>query len=183
MSTPALSQRLRDLSGTWAAVLEMTRHMTLPGEVDTFTDRLAEAIAQAEAMEAQAPINWKDIKVTKGQETHPLGRLIELLEHERDTAIAALKMETPDIQRLIKDCSMVVPKEVAPTVDPWISVKDRLPEEEKYERSEMVLCQTRKEGIAVLFYSYRYKKWRAWNGDEWPEATHWMPLPPKPLFP
>jgi hypothetical protein len=35
----------------------------------------------------------------------------------RAVLIAALKMETPDIQRLIKDCSMVVPKDPAPTVD------------------------------------------------------------------
>jgi hypothetical protein len=64
--------------------------------------------------------------------------------------------------------------------DQWISVEERLPEEGKYEMSEMVLCQTHKEGMAVLSYSYRYKQWRAWNGDEWPEATHWMQLPPSP---
>ena len=64
--------------------------------------------------------------------------------------------------------------------DRWIPVSERLPEEGKYEMSEMVLCQTHKEGIAVLSYSYRYKQWRAWNGDEWPEATHWQPLPSPP---
>lgn len=63
-----------------------------PGGIEGFdTPLFFEAIAQVEAQEAQAPISWRDIKVTKGQETHTLGTLIELLEHERDTALAALK--------------------------------------------------------------------------------------------
>lgn len=49
--TTKLSERLRELNHAWAEVLEETRHRTLPGEVDTFTDILTECIALAEALE------------------------------------------------------------------------------------------------------------------------------------
>jgi hypothetical protein len=85
MSDKTLSQRLRELK---AAIQG--------GNFSAFAT-LDECITQAEAQEAQAPISWRDIKVTKGQETYPLGTLIELLEYERDTALASLKSQEAQV--------------------------------------------------------------------------------------
>jgi len=56
--TTKLSERLRALSHAWAEVLEETRHRTLPGEVDTFTDILTECIALADAPPVSEPVAW-----------------------------------------------------------------------------------------------------------------------------
>lgn len=63
---------------------------------------VCEALAALSELEAQTPIDWKGIKVTKGQETHPLGTLIELLEYERDTALSELEAH-PSEPRLTVD--------------------------------------------------------------------------------
>jgi hypothetical protein len=67
---------------------------------------------------------------------------------------------------------------ISPTLDlapKWISVKDRLPEEEKE-----VLCYLGNalgKGIVVAF-----RRHGDWYFDGWkcPTVTHWMPLPEPP---
>ena len=62
----------------------------------------------------------------------------------------------------------------------WISVKDRLPEE-----NLRALCFIQKDGIQILCFG-KYGGRMTWQGDEYNyelnEVTHWMPLPepPKP---
>ena len=59
------------------------------------------------------------------------------------------------------------------TVQEWISVKDRLPE----ESGEYLTCCGDYDGICVLYYEVLKTKgkWRTkWKDD----VTHWMPLPP-----
>lgn len=70
----------------------------------------------------------------------------------------------------------------------WISVKDRLPENDKAtEKSEFVLCFIPVDKIngghfqRTLYYDATLKMWKlnyktpvAW------EVTHWMPLPEPP---
>lgn len=89
-STP-LSERLR------AMYNEMAKNAPEQRGIEGWDTNLYwEAIRAIEALEARepkAPISWRDIKVTKGQETHTLGTLIELLEYERDTALASLKSQ------------------------------------------------------------------------------------------
>lgn len=60
----------------------------------------------------------------------------------------------------------------------WISVKDRLPEEEAY-----YLCMVKGHGVRIR----RFSEWakdtrkRFWsNGSETKKVTHWMPLPEPP---
>jgi hypothetical protein len=125
MSDKTLSQRLR----------ELRRYVS--GEQWLAFDQ---CIAQVEAQEAQAPISWRDIKVTKGQETYPLGTLVKLLEHERDTALAALKSmeaqagELSDevIQRIVdEERRNLTPLSIAVTGDPPDD-----PEQEEKEHDE-----------------------------------------------
>lgn len=66
-------------------------------------------------------------------------------------------------------------------IDKWISVKDRLPDEE-----QKVLCFTCDEEIVVADFSHfsydfgELGEWHYW-GIRPPEfVTHWMPLPQKP---
>lgn len=59
----------------------------------------------------------------------------------------------------------------------WISVKDRLPEKDKY-----CFCHSNKYG------GYMFIGYRGWHSGEWMEGgalhigtvTHWMPLPEPP---
>ena len=63
------------------------------------------------------------------------------------------------------------------TVHEWISVKDRLPENEKY-----VLVYSQDGGVAEGKYNARFKEWVQfrWNVTELKNVTHWMPMPEPP---
>ena len=59
----------------------------------------------------------------------------------------------------------------------WISVKERLPENEK-----CVLVYSQDGGVAEGKYNARFKEWVQfrWNVTELKNVTHWMPLPKPP---
>ena len=64
------------------------------------------------------------------------------------------------------------------TVQEWISVKDRLPED-----GEIVLVCGSRGGVytAVLNKPGQYKGWHKLNSkSHYCDPTHWMPLPPAP---
>lgn len=63
------------------------------------------------------------------------------------------------------------------TVQEWISVKDRLPENEK-----CVLVYSQDGGAAEGKYNARFKEWVQfrWNVTELKNVTHWMLLPQPP---
>ena len=54
----------------------------------------------------------------------------------------------------------------------WISVKDRLPEDEK---SVLVITKNGKPWVA-----HYDLKWRGWRTSGSTTITHWMPLPEPP---
>ena len=60
------------------------------------------------------------------------------------------------------------------TMQEWVSVNDRLPE----ESGEYLAYCGEYDGICVLYYevSKTKSKWRT----KWKEVTHWMPLPEPP---
>jgi len=72
----------------------------------------------------------------------------------------------------------------------WISVKDRLPNEDIF-----VLCYTAKFGkinseidnYKILFYDKETKTWQNYeiddfeNNPDYVYVTHWTPLPNKPI--
>ena len=60
------------------------------------------------------------------------------------------------------------------TVQEWISVKDRLPE----ESGEYLAYCGEYDGICVLYFEISKTKGR-WM-RKWKEVTHWMPLPEPP---
>lgn len=71
-----------------------------------------------------------------------------------------------------------------PTVNPWISVKERLPEEHADEHSyefEQFLCSTVWDDVRMVGFGTRIgdDKPHFWSGnsiwDDW--VTHWMPKP------
>ena len=74
-----------------------------------------------------------------------------------------------------------------PTVSGWVSVKDRLPENE-----EIVIGYTPCDGYMFVGFYRTYKsktyEWSAWNiitsmrstKKITKKVTHWMPLPPEP---
>ena len=71
--------------------------------------------------------------------------------------------------------------------NPWISVKERLPEAtDKFGRSEDVLILDENGWMTVAMYCIPENKWYlsvgAIQGDcEYPfEITHWMPIPELP---
>jgi hypothetical protein len=73
----------------------------------------------------------------------------------------------------IEECvDRLVPKGV--TVQEWISVKDRLPDESGEYLAYCGEC----DGICVLYFEIlkTKSKWRT----NWKEVTHWMPLPQPP---
>lgn len=66
-------------------------------------------------------------------------------------------------------------------IDEWISVKDRLPDEE-----QKVLCFTCDKEIVVADFSHfsydfgELGEWHYWGVRDPRFVTHWMPLPQKP---
>ena len=69
----------------------------------------------------------------------------------------------------------------APTVNKWISVKDRLPE----KSGPVLVCIGEFQNMTTLEYSVKHHAFNAY--DELPDAentidnvTHWMPLPEPP---
>lgn len=63
----------------------------------------------------------------------------------------------------------------------WISVKDRLPELEKYKLSKLVLAWIPDHGrcFALRYDNGKGEQWFS-GGVEQPDITHWMPLPEPP---
>ena len=57
----------------------------------------------------------------------------------------------------------------------WISVKDRLPEDDK----EVLAYDSEHKEIVIAFYDSEYEEW---TYDDWydGEITHWQPLPELP---
>lgn len=53
----------------------------------------------------------------------------------------------------------------------WISVKDKLPENEK-----LVLVSYKKRSMDVVWYNHNQKMWM----KNFATVTHWMPLPEPP---
>ena len=63
------------------------------------------------------------------------------------------------------------------TVQEWISVKERLPEDSR----SVILC-TRSRIVGVGFYSKTTRNWvqHYSGGGIYVDVTHWMPLPEPP---
>ena len=63
------------------------------------------------------------------------------------------------------------------TVQQWISVKDRLPEE---NTEVLIYCKTNSRKKVFFVDKIRYFRglpiWQVWSG----KVTHWMPLPQPP---
>lgn len=89
--------------------------------------------------------------------------------------------EEEKIIKLLRECPVsVLPSGEYPTIEfigheyKWVSVKDRLPE----ENGEYLVYCGEYNGICVLNYEIlkTKSKWRT----KWKEVTHWMPLPKAP---
>ena len=64
------------------------------------------------------------------------------------------------------------------TVQEWIPVGERLPEESSYYLyAANSPYRGLKDGVGVSYYMHKSKKWSKTNGDY---VTHWMPLPKPP---
>ena len=65
------------------------------------------------------------------------------------------------------------------TVQEWISVKDRLPENDQW-----VLCFMKDKSFGTFrVFQWNYIDWQWNDGNEWfdeKDVTHWMPLPEPP---
>ena len=65
------------------------------------------------------------------------------------------------------------------TVQEWISVKDRLPENDQW-----VLCFMKDKSFGTLrVFQWNYIDWQWNDGNKWydeNDVTHWMPLPQPP---
>ena len=65
------------------------------------------------------------------------------------------------------------------TVHEWISVKDRLP-----ENNQWALCFMKDKSFGTFrVFQWNYIDWQWNDGDEWfdeKDVTHWMPIPEKP---
>ena len=65
------------------------------------------------------------------------------------------------------------------TVQEWISVEDRLPENDQW-----VLCFMKDKCFGTFsVFQWNYIDWQWNDGNEWfdeKEVTHWMPLPQPP---
>ena len=94
-------------------------------------------------------------------------KLVELLE------------EIPHPQRLYPDLYVdrIIAKGV--TVQEWISVKDRLPDKDKY-----VWCYSNKNGgdMFVGYRGYISGDWMEGGSLHIGDVTHWMPLPQPPTL-
>lgn len=65
------------------------------------------------------------------------------------------------------------------TVQEWISVKDRLPENDQW-----ALCFIKDKSFGTFrVFQWNYIDWQWNDGNEWfdeKDVTHWMPLPELP---
>lgn len=65
------------------------------------------------------------------------------------------------------------------TVQEWISVKDRLPENDQW-----ALCFMKDKSFGTFrVFQWNYIDWQWNDGNEWydeEDVTHWMPLPEQP---
>ena len=65
------------------------------------------------------------------------------------------------------------------TVQEWISVDDRLPENDQW-----ALCFMKDKSFGTFrVLQWNYIDWQWNDGDEWfdeKDVTHWMPIPEKP---
>ena len=65
------------------------------------------------------------------------------------------------------------------TVQEWISVKDRLPENDQW-----ALCFMKDKSFGTFrVFQWNYIDWQWNDGNEWydeNDVTHWMPLPQPP---
>ena len=65
------------------------------------------------------------------------------------------------------------------TVQEWISVKDRLP-----ENNQWALCFMKDKSFGTFrVFQWNYVDWRWNDGNEWfdeKDVTHWMPIPRPP---
>ena len=65
------------------------------------------------------------------------------------------------------------------TVQKWISVKDRLPENDQWT----LCCMKDKSFGTFRVFQWNYIDWQWNDGNEWfdeKDVTHWMPLPEPP---
>ena len=103
-------------------------------------------------------------------------KLIELLEFAMDYSyvMRELKKTTTDANEnpFIAMADFLIANGV--TVQKWIPVTERLPEEDGYY---LVYCGEY-DGICVIYYENLVTKGK-WM-CKWKEVTHWMPLPEPP---
>ena len=69
----------------------------------------------------------------------------------------------------------------------WISVNDRLPDNENSFSNDVVLFWSKKHGFPMVgCYDYEFSNWtrlpweRGYQSLSFDDVTHWMPLPERP---
>ena len=102
-------------------------------------------------------------------------KLIELLDSyyvDYGAAVSFLTdQESEDIAQILIDNGVTVQK--------WISVKERLPENDQW-----ALCFMKDKSFGTFrVFQWNYIDWQWNDGNEWfdeKDVTHWMPLPSLP---
>ena len=106
--------------------------------------------------------------------------------HSRDEEIYDLKRDIEDLQKMVKmrsDAFECARKEIGRLSNPWISVKERLPEEGSDNISIPVAAITNKGYWFKGQFDFNNKDWffsenpdhLDFEADEF--VTHWMPIP------
>ena len=102
-------------------------------------------------------------------------KLVELLQNAK----SAMKSEnlSCDIARNMFVVDFMIANGV--TVQEWISVKSRLPENDQW-----ALCFMKDKSFGTFrVFQWNYIDWQWNDGDEWfdeKDVTHWMPTPQPP---
>lgn len=115
--------------------------------------------------------------------------------HSRDEKIQELKEEIESLKEQYNSCFegfskrgtklIELMKENVKLSNPWISVEERFPEEDKDEKDWSVEVYVRNEygGTTAACYNYKRKEWHltygSLEGDSLihTDITHWMPIP------
>ena len=109
---------------------------------------------------------------------------------DADALIAQLKLQMESYDRIgaceraeaYRNCIWEINE--APTIDGWISVKDRLPDEEDYrschENWDGCVIWTNGSDIGLGWYSMTTGDWADIYDCDIDDVTHWMPLPEPP---
>lgn len=156
--------------------------------------------------EEYAPIKYVTAQMAHIAGAHSRDEEITILENQLKSAISAYDRISDESKRIsiknaqienelsdYKSAFQVLETEIKRLRNPWISIKERLPEKaiglyelEEDERHKMVLFKTA-NGNLYRGYLDAEEIWRAFtvpykgaypiDSLTWSEVTHWMPIP------